>query len=115
MDKSMYQIDNSGYRQAIIEKVESLDNGPAIFGGTLWAYQYVEDNDLHSFCKMLSDVVFNVQFYRSKYGIAQAMRIFCNICLVDPMLIEAYLDTSFNDIEDYVLKNCPMKPVKLVA
>lgn len=118
MNKSMYTVDNSGYRQAIINKVESLEQGPAIFGGALYAYQYIEDNDLHSFCRMLGDVIFAVQFHRSEdceYGIAQAMKIFCELCLVDYMLIEAYLGTSFNSIEDYVLNNCPMKPVKLVA
>ena len=115
MNKSMYTVDNSGYRQAIINKVENLAQGPAVFGGALWAYQYIEDNDLHSFCKMLSDVVFNVQFYHSEYSISQAMKIFCELCLIDYMLIEAYLGVSFNDIEDYVLANYPMQPFPLVA
>lgn len=115
MNKSMYTVDNSGYRQAIIEQVESLTQGPAIFGGALYAYQYAEDGDLHTFCQMLSDVIFNVQFHHSAYGISQAMKIFCELCLVDYMLIEAYLGISFNEIEEYVLDHCANKPITLVA
>lgn len=115
MNKAMYAADNSGYRQVLIEKVEAIKNGPEIFGGVLLGYRYIEDNDLHSFCQMLSTVIFEAQFCHWEQGIAHALKVFCELCLVDYMLIEVYLGTSFNDIEDYVLKNCPMKPVQLVA
>lgn len=119
MNKSMYQVDNSGYRQVLINQVEAIHEkhgvGVQIFGGVLYAYKYIEDNDLHAFCQSLNSVIFDAQFFHWEQGIAHALKVFCELCLVDYMLIEAYLGVSFNDIEDYVLKNCPMKPVQLVA
>lgn len=118
MNKFMYQVDNSGYRDNLIKSVESLHekHGNAIqtLGGVLSAYEYAESSDLHKFCQCLSHVILEAQLSKWHSGISGAMKTFCNLCLIDYALVECYLGMSFNDIEEYVLANCPMRPVSLV-
>lgn len=86
--------------QKIIEELDNnYPNAIPVFGGALWAYEYAEKGDIKSFVKYLPNVISEAKFRKWHEGIAGALRRFCRICLVDPMLIEAYLGIRFEELK----------------
>lgn len=67
-------------------------------GAVIQAAPAIQANDWEKFLKFLLNVPGNCKFYGFKPGIAKALELFCTICLVDPKLVEAYLQTSFEEI-----------------
>ena len=104
MKKSMYQPDNTGYDESVYNAIMSLadkyDNAIPVFGGALYAHKHISGNivDFGEFVNYLSRLPSNVKFYHWHESAAQAARRFCHLCYVDPMLIEAYLGITFDEL-----------------
>lgn len=103
MNKQLYSTDTHWYDEQIHDKIVALDdkhhNAIPIFGGALWASKYITDTfDLSQFVSYLPTVAQNAKFYKWHDGIVGALRTFCNICTIDPALIEVYLGASFNEL-----------------
>ena len=83
----------------IKHKIECLDakypNAIPIFGGALWVYH---DNDFDSqrFIAGLSHIAENAKFFKWHEGVAGAMRRYCHICMVDPLIVEIELGMKFD-------------------
>ena len=79
--------------QTINDRIENA-GGPAIFGGAFFAADHALRGDFDSFINVLPNVI-----KRSALDYdgtpADACRVFCEICLVDPALIEAYIGMRF--------------------
>lgn len=69
-----------------------------VFGGALWATPAIQAGDWDGFLSGLKTVVKNCKLHLPTLGIKKALDMFCNVCLVDPKLVEAYLQTSFEEI-----------------
>ena len=97
MNKEYYSTDNTWYDEYIYNAIVALDdkypNAIPVFGGALSAYNYV-NSDAPNFGKFVSyipTVVHNAKFYSWHEGVVGAIRTFCRLCLVDPMLVELYV------------------------
>lgn len=82
--------------------IEALDdkypNAIPVFGGALWAYEYAERGDIKTFVTYLPHVISESKYRNWHEGSVGALNRFCRICLVDPMLIEAYLGIRFKEL-----------------
>lgn len=84
----------------IVENLEVKHNGAIpIFGSALWAYECAKNNDIVGFVKYLPHVAGEAKFRNWHEGIAGALRRFCRICLIDPNLVEMYLNIKFEEVE----------------
>lgn len=85
----------------IKHNIECLDskypNAIPIFGGALWVYH---DNNFDSerFIAGLSHVAKSAKFFNWHEGITGAMRRYCNICMVDPAMVENVLGVKFEEL-----------------
>lgn len=101
----MYSNDIIWYDQSIHDAITDLadkyDNAIPVFGGALGAYNYINNDkpDLDSFVKCLNHVIHSAKFYNWHEGVAGALRRFCHLCYVDPMLIERYIGITFEEVE----------------
>ena len=81
--------------------IEVLDanhsNAIPIFGGALWVY-HENDFDAELFFAGLHHVVKNARFFKWHEGITGAIRRYCHICMVDPMLVEVALGMRLGDV-----------------
>lgn len=88
-------------QEFIKHKVEVLDskypNAIPVFGGAIWVY-HDDDFDSKRFISGLSNVAKNAKFFKWHEGVAGAMRRFCNICMVDPVVIEVCLGENFEEL-----------------
>lgn len=88
-------------QEFIRHNIEVLDskypNAIPIFGGALWVYH---NNTLDSdrFIFGLHHVVNNARFFKWHEGVAGAMRRYCHICMVDPMVVEVELGMRFEEL-----------------
>ena len=73
------------------------DNAIPIFGGALWVYDG-NDFDLDRFMSGLPHIVHSAKFFKWHEGVVGAIRRYCNICMVDPMLVEVALGMRLEDI-----------------
>lgn len=87
-------------KQIIDKMSEQYENAIPVFGGVIWAYKYVcnEDIDLNQFISFFPSIIHNANFFNWHEGAVGALRRFCRICLVDPQLIETYLGISFEEL-----------------
>ena len=85
-------------KQIIEQLADEHSSAIPIFGGALWAYEYAKVGDLANFVNYLPHVVSEAKFRHWHEGIDGALRRFCHICLVDPMLIEVYLGIRFEEV-----------------
>lgn len=79
------------------------ENAVAVMGGAYWAAQEVH-NDSPSFSKFveyLSSMLYNYKFFGWYESKPQAMRTFCKLAMVDPMLVEVYLGHKFEEVVSY--------------
>ena len=70
-----------------------------VLGGAVYAAEYAEKNDLQKFMQYLPQVASSASFVRYRGGVAQALREFCHLCMVDPALIEAVVGMRFSEVE----------------
>lgn len=78
------------------------ENVVSIFGG---AVEDVEiTNNLEMFCNHLIYIARRAAFWKWHKGVADAMRVYCHLCYVDPYLIEAYCGTTFDEFAPAVMK-----------
>lgn len=75
------------------------NNAIAVFNGAYYANDIAKTGDIATFCEFLPGIARNAIFFQWHEGVAGALRRFCHMCLIDPALIEAYLDIKFKDIE----------------
>lgn len=85
-------------KQIIEELDNKYPNTIPVFGGALWAYEYAKKSDIKTFVTYLPHVISEAKFRGWHEGAVGALRRFCRICLVDPMLIEAYLGIKFEEL-----------------
>lgn len=71
-----------------------------IFGGAYHAVEYAqpETMDLHQFVGYLASVPRSAKFWGWEKGIEDALNTFCHLCMINPALIESYLNTRFSEI-----------------
>lgn len=74
----------------------------AIFGGAISDIE--NTNNLEKFSTHLIYVARRAAFWKWHKGVADAMRVYCHLCYVDPYLIEAYCGTTFDEFEPIVMK-----------
>lgn len=85
----------------IKHNIECLDskysNAIPVFGGALWVYH---DNNFSSerFISGLSHVAENAKFFKWHEGVVGAMRRYCHLCMVDPVVVEAELGMKFEEL-----------------
>lgn len=85
-------------------RIEALDekypNAIPVFGGAYFAVEYVQcDNpNINKFVEYLPDLVHSAIFHKWHEGIEGALNRFCNLCFIDPKLVECYLGTTFSEI-----------------
>ena len=96
---------NTQTQQLVKYKLEKLNelypNSIAIFGGAFHIVAHMDDNDM-SYVKRvascLPEVIDSAKFYRWHEGVAAAIKKFCNLCFVDPALMEAYLGCRLEEV-----------------
>lgn len=76
------------------------DNAIPVFGGAVFAHRYLnlDEPNLDEFIKYLPPVVSHARFFKWYEGVVGALRTFCQICSIDPMLIEAYIGMTFEKL-----------------
>jgi len=88
-------------QEFIKHKIECLDNkypnAIPVFGGALWVYH---DNDFDSkrFIAGLHHIAENAEFFKWHEGVAGAIRRYCNICMVDPVVVEVVLGMKLEEL-----------------
>lgn len=94
--------DTLWYDQSVYNSIMALDskynNAIPVFGGALGAFNALEVGDMDRFEALMTNAVDNAKFYKWHESPVEVARRFCHICCVDPMLIEAYLCETFEDI-----------------
>ena len=66
-------------------------------------YKCMQSGDIATFVDHMFHCGHSAKFYRWHDGVAGAMRTFCNICLVDPGLIETYLGLRMEEVATHIL------------
>ena len=92
---------NEGVHQELCSLAKKYDNAIPVFGGALGAYECIHcDNpNFNEFILIyLSEVIKSARFHKWHEGDVGALRRFCHICFVDPMLVEAYIGTTFEEL-----------------
>ena len=98
---SMYSTDHIWYDQGVYNAImtlgEKYPNAIPVFGGALSAYNNIHSNcpDYLSFVDSVLSAAKNAAFHNWHEDAVGTMRRFCRLCLVDPSLIEVYIDMSF--------------------
>lgn len=81
---------------ATMRRIEALDEkypkAIPIFGGALWV------DSIEKLITGLPHVIHSAKFWNWHEGIAGACRTFCHLCLIDPMLVEAYIGMRFEQL-----------------
>ena len=66
-----------------------------LFGGACWATSTIASGDFEGFCWYLPGIVKSAKFWGWSGSIESALVTFCDLCLVDPKLVELYLGMTF--------------------
>lgn len=104
MDKTMNSTNIKWYDDAVHNAITALadkyDNAIPIFGGALGAYNCINSDspDFQTFITYLPSVVSHAKFFKWHEGVIGALRTFCHLCFVDPMLVEAYIGMTFEQL-----------------
>lgn len=83
-EKRLYAIEQT-YRHAI-----------AVLGGACYAATAIAEGDMDEFVGYMKNVPASAKF--RGVDVADALEKFCDICLVDPKLIETYIGMTFAEI-----------------
>lgn len=103
MNRQLYLNDPVWYDEYVYKIIVALDdkypNAIPVFGGALGASKHITDVfNLEKFVLCLPEVAESAKFYNWHEGVVGALRRFCHICSIDPMLIEVYLGASFDEL-----------------
>lgn len=103
MNKNLYQpqqYQGEGVRSAIEHLADKYDNAIVVFGGALWAYNYINSDtpNFEKFVGYLPSLISNAKFYHWHEGIIGALHRFCALCLVDTRLVELYIGMTFEEL-----------------
>lgn len=86
--------------QRFIERLhEKYNNAIPIFGGAI----FLDGSDIYNVATYLPAIIRNAEFFRWHDTLANACRTFCHILFIDPMLMEAYIGSSFEDFVEGLL------------
>jgi hypothetical protein len=86
--------------QRFIERLqEKHDNAIPIFGGAI----FIDGSDIYKVALYLPSIIRNAEFFRWHDTLANACRVFCHSLFIDPMLMEAYIGSSFEDFVEGLL------------
>lgn len=102
------QSDFIWYDQGVYNAIMALDskhdNAIPIFGGALSAYNHIncDKPDYGKFIRCLITAAKDAKFYRWHEGPIGAMRTFCRLCFIDPMLIELYIGMSLAEVAEAI-------------
>lgn len=79
---------------------DKYDNAIAVMGGAYWAAQEVHNDkpNFDKFIELMCNMVTDHKFFGWHEPIPQAMRTFCKLAMVDPMLVEAYIGMKFEEV-----------------
>ena len=98
----MYSSDFIWYDESIYDAImnlgEEYPNAIPVFGGALGAFNAIESGDFDRFEVALADAVDNAKFYNWHESSAEVARRFCELCYIDPMLIEVGYGARFEEI-----------------
>lgn len=88
----------------IKNNIECLDskypNAIPIFGGALWVYHGNNFSSEH-FLAGLSHVAKSAKFFKWHEGVVGAIRRYCNICMIDPAIVESALGIKLEQFRAY--------------
>ena len=86
---------------AVVNLSKTYANAIPIFGGAPLAYTEIhrEIPNFDGFIGYLAHVIDEAKRRQWHEGIEGALKEFCHLCLVDPMLVESYLGITFEQIE----------------
>lgn len=79
----------------LAELQKSFRNAIPLFGGACWATSTIANGDFEGFCWYLPGIVKSAKFWGWSGSIESALVTFCDLCLVDPKLVELYLGMTF--------------------
>lgn len=84
----------------ILALEDKHENAVAVMGGAYWAAQEVhcDHPNFEKFVEYLSNMIHDYKFFGWHEPIPQAMRTFCKLAMVDPMLVETYLGIKFEEV-----------------
>lgn len=84
----------------ILALEDKHDNAVAVMGGAYWAAQEVHNDNPNfgKFVEYLSNMLHDYAFFGWHESKPQAMRTFCKLAMVDPMLVETYLGIKFEEV-----------------
>lgn len=89
-------------REFIQHRIESLgkkhSNAIPIFCGALLTYDEEDNFNFERFINSLAEVPVDSKFYNWHDTSANAMRTFCHICMVDPVIVETHLGMKFEEL-----------------
>lgn len=63
----------------------------------------MDGDDLDKIVLYLPTIIRNAEFFKWHDTLANACRVFCRCLFIDPMLIEAYIQTTFEDLVEGLL------------
>lgn len=84
--------------ERLIALNEQHEHAIAVFGCAIYAYECARKGDIVGFTDFLPIVAQNARFYGWHESAPRALHRFCHLCMVDPMLIEAYLGVRFEEV-----------------
>lgn len=84
----------------ILALENKYENSVAVMGGAYWAAQEVhcDKPNFEKFVEYLCNMLHDYKFFGWHESKPQAMRTFCKLCMVDPMLVEVYLGMKFEEV-----------------
>ena len=83
--------------KARLEAMEELHpNTIPVLGGAYFAIDHTDN--FAEFVGYFPHVVSSAKFFGYEGGAVKALRTFCHLCLVDPMLVEVYLGMTFEQL-----------------
>ena len=72
---------------------EKHGNAIPIFGGAI----FMDGADLEKAALYLPSIIRNAEFFKWHDTLANACRVFCHCLFIDPMLMESYIGSTFED------------------
>lgn len=78
---------------------EKHSNAIPIFGGAI----FIDGADIYKVSLYLPSIIRNAEFFKWHNTLANACRVFCRCLFVDPMLVEAYIGSTFEEFVEAFL------------
>lgn len=79
---------------------EKHGNAIPIFGGAI----FIDGSDSERVALCLPSIIRNAEFFKWHDTLANACRTFCHCLFIDPMLMEVYIGTTFEDLVEGLLE-----------